>query len=81
MCGSETAELPLRDPEKLENWVNRNVMRFSKEIFCTWGRTIHCQYRPGTVSLNSSSSGKVLGLKVINTKLNMRQQNKGVILM
>lgn len=81
MCGSEMAELSLKDPEKLENGANRDVMRFSKETFCTWGRTIHCQCRLGTVSLNSSPSGKVPGLKVINTKLNTRQQKKAVVLM
>lgn len=69
MCDSEMAELPLRDPEKLENWANRNVRKFSKETFCIWGRIICCQHRLGTISLSSSPSGKDLGLKVINTKL------------
>lgn len=30
-CASEMAELPLRDPGKLENWANRAVMKFIKE--------------------------------------------------
>lgn len=75
MCGFEIAELPLRHPEKLKN---RNAMKFSKEIFCIWGRTIHCQYRLGTISLNSSPPGKNLGVKI--TKLNMSHQNNSVIL-
>jgi len=79
MCDSEMAELLLRDPEKPENWINRNVMKFSRETFCIWGGIISCQYRPGTISLSRSPSEKDLGVKV--TKLNMSQQNKTIILM